>query len=358
MGGETNRKQRAGWPLGGLSPRGRGNRPSSVRQHPGTGSIPAWAGKPERSRSSYLLRQVYPRVGGETHQREPHRVHESGLSPRGRGNRTAIQRCGVPAGSIPAWAGKPRQPSRSGSAPRVYPRVGGETLSGNDPVKARTGLSPRGRGNLLVVVLDRAPWRSIPAWAGKPLAGGDRYTNRRVYPRVGGETTVTFDDRRGRKGLSPRGRGNLYYQGCQGVTEGSIPAWAGKPVCLSASRLRRWVYPRVGGETAGEHGIARRLSGLSPRGRGNPVGGYVEPFHHGSIPAWAGKPHPDRRSAEAPAVYPRVGGETPQSASSSQAAAGLSPRGRGNPPTAGSGCVDGGSIPAWAGKPCFRSGSI
>ena len=50
--------------------------------------------------------------------------------------------------SIPAWAGKPPNWSRSSEYEMVYPRVGGET-----PVKLyrqyrEMGLSPRGRGNL------------------------------------------------------------------------------------------------------------------------------------------------------------------------------------------------------------------
>ena len=49
--------------------------------------------------------------------------------------------------SIPAWAGKPRRTTWRSRRSRVYPRVGGETWTKNANVKAKAGLSPRGRGN-------------------------------------------------------------------------------------------------------------------------------------------------------------------------------------------------------------------
>ena len=53
----------------------------------GVGSIPAWAGKPHQSPERIGLDQVYPRVGGETRRHIHAMVQPRGLSPRGRGNR-------------------------------------------------------------------------------------------------------------------------------------------------------------------------------------------------------------------------------------------------------------------------------
>ena len=55
---------------------------------------------------------VYPRVGGETRSSSVYVAPASGLSPRGRGNHGIILTVHLNAGSIPAWAGKPRMCAR------------------------------------------------------------------------------------------------------------------------------------------------------------------------------------------------------------------------------------------------------
>ena len=152
----------------GLSPRGRGNPPAVLYQFTGCGSIPAWAGKPRMCRRSSRITAVYPRVGGETLRRIGRISNKAGLSPRGRGT---------------SW--------------------------GLIPIMPAGGLSPRGRGNLLGAYPDYASRGSIPAWAGKPIASLNTSARRRVYPRVGGETTRPASLLRRLTGLSPRGRGNL-----------------------------------------------------------------------------------------------------------------------------------------------------
>ena len=71
------------------------------------GSIPAWAGKPFREPGSSPLDGVYPRVGGETAVSSTVAPAATGLSPRGRGNQAGAPRLSQATGSIPAWAGKP-----------------------------------------------------------------------------------------------------------------------------------------------------------------------------------------------------------------------------------------------------------
>ena len=233
----------------------------------------------------------------------------------------------------------------------VYPRVGGETLQRSRRAVARLVL------------------RSIPAWAGKPAPP---HADRRVRPSAG---------------LSPRGRGNHGKEPDDRMADvGSIPAWAGKPSRVSIPsgapygsipamkpsagpdyQRRRWVYPRVGGETWALGGRSCRrdppmvyprvggetgqfddcnkpvadISGLSPRGRGNHCGVSGTSAIHDL--AWAGKP----------------------GRASSWSTVGLSPRGRGNrrgcpPGRFPTGLARGKpnarhpsrrSIPAWAGKP-------
>ena len=132
-----------------------------------------------------------------------------------------------------------------------------------------------------------------------------------------------------------------------------------------------WVYPRVGGETISSRSMVHSTHGLSPRGRGNLIGGRRNCFRWRSIPAWAGKPRSTRSATSTTTVYPRVGGETSIMAlplrfgyGSIPAWAGNPrhlparryvhrsiPRGRGNLSSVSVPPAVAGSIPAWAGKP-------
>ena len=103
VGGETYQRTAQHDIGAGLSPRGRGNLLRGLLALGAARSIPAWAGKPRCPRGSGASPRVYPRVGGET----PGSGRESGLSPRGRGNLDIFLPPVLGSGSIPAWAGKP-----------------------------------------------------------------------------------------------------------------------------------------------------------------------------------------------------------------------------------------------------------
>ena len=152
----------------GLSPRGRGNRHTRYRHPSPEGSIPAWAGQPRRTDSSFRSPGVYPRVGGATHVAALGQLALHGLSPRG--------------------AGQPEVSHYLLLANKVYPRVGGATHVPPGQALAARGLSPRGRGNQFVVVEWDAVGRSIPAWAGQPGPNIQAIGIEEVYPRVGGAT--------------------------------------------------------------------------------------------------------------------------------------------------------------------------
>ena len=192
--------------------------------------------------------------------------------------------------SIPAWAGKPRQGHVWPIQRRVHPRVGGETCYGAHHSLHGCGPSPRGRGNQGAGCAPRTVSGSIPAWAGKPSSVRPKYCRVGVHPRVGGETGPAPISRMRRRGPSPRGRGNLGdAHRCEGV-EGSIPAWAGKPGDSVYGSKVFGVHPRVGGETKSVLYGANRYPGPSPRGRGNRRRVQISRRIWGSIPAWAGKP--------------------------------------------------------------------
>ena len=278
-----------------------------------------------------------------------------GLSPRGRGNPPGCDRAVVDHRSIPAWAGEPVAELRGNSREQVYPRVGGGTSASEISPDASIGLSPRGRGNPLQPLRHSIDDRSIPAWAGEPSAARLKSMSRTVYPRVGGGTNATSAELFLVVGLSPRGRGNRGKPPVLAVRERSIPAWAGEPSTGPAPESTPPVYPRVGGGTRSTRTRLSSSSGLSPRGRGNPLSSGNRIPGHRSIPAWAGEPGSRTRTHTRSKVYPRVGGGTSCLTSWSASASGLSPRGRGNPTRKRRKGPCGGSIPAWAGEPsCQR----
>ena len=274
-----------------------------------------------------------------------------GLSPRGRGNRLHLRRIRAHVGSIPAWAGEPTGPTSKACAFRVYPRVGGGTSICKMPSDSGKGLSPRGRGNPQGSQTGPRPFWSIPAWAGEPPPDRVAVCPPGVYPRVGGGTCARCRHRTPWRGLSPRGRGNPRDRPKMRGQFGSIPAWAGEPVRDRPAVLLPWVYPRVGGGTNSDARDFMLSIGLSPRGRGN-----HELIRHtlrdvGSIPAWAGEPIARTAGPGPRKVYPRVGGGTLDVLDHDDVLSGLSPRGRGNlgcPPVVR---FAAGSIPAWAGEP-------
>ena len=213
-------------------------------------SIPAWAAHPRKPTE----RAPGPRLPSpESAQFSVARNAQfSSAIDSGRGNRPPRLGGGGRAGSIPAWAGKPGACPTSGHESRVHPRVGGETAEALLGLTLRGGPSPRGRGN---------PRR-----------------------RLSGEND------RVAQGPSPRGRGNRHMNWFHGCATGSIPAWAGKPTPDRSPSPRAEVHPRVGGETPTMANGHHDGAGPSPRGRGNPHHRPLSPLHQGSIPAWAGKP--------------------------------------------------------------------
>ena len=192
-----------------------------------------------------------------------------GLSPRVRGNLAGRPGAHRPEGSIPACAGEPRRDLAKTKSRAVYPRVCGGTLDmAITPVGGR-GLSPRVRGNQNDGTGGGARPRSIPACAGEPSEPAASPGTSGVYPRVCGGTGLAATTRSNWLGLSPRVRGNPYTAGPGLPWGGSIPACAGEPFPAVRSEAPTRVYPRVcgGTERPGEPG--HRVTGLSPRVRGN-----------------------------------------------------------------------------------------
>ena len=194
------------------------------------------------------------------------------------------------AGSIPACAGEPGKGYCSTHLHRVYPRVCGGTGIEAFATWMAQGLSPRVRGNRDrgVRYLDGAG--SIPACAGEPAYLSATRQFHRVYPRVCGGTRRMSYQRVNENGLSPRVRGNLSASTYDRAHTGSIPACAGEPKCQHIRPRTYRVYPRVCGGTKSGFRASRPEQGLSPRVRGNLSREPLLSNRGGSIPACAGEP--------------------------------------------------------------------
>ena len=229
MCGGTNAPERNACPGRGLSPRVRGNLTGGIHRLAAFGSIPACAGEPGWVAPAGFWPEVYPRVCGGTLQAAAGTEKRKGLSPRVRGNRywwRLVWHCGR---SIPACAGEPIAATRAREISRVYPRVCGGTADLPAPEGLSYGLSPRVRGNRLSAGRVMPPTRSIPACAGEPTGTATSPTCAAVYPRVCGGTAGWGECSPRMSGLSPRVRGNRQQQQYRGPGSGSIPACAGEP---------------------------------------------------------------------------------------------------------------------------------
>ena len=254
----------------GLSPRVRGN-PSSFLHLPfDLRSIPACAGEPSPQDAHAQNRGVYPRVCGGTHLRQRPVANVPGLSPRVRGNRCGHEGGRGCSGSIPACAGEPFALGTNGKICMVYPRVCGGTRLDFCLDCVRLGLSPRVRGNLQDCQIICTSHRSIPACAGEPHPSSCATQGSPVYPRVCGGTHCRNSLGDNTTGLSPRVRGNPLVLSSQTPCKGSIPACAGEPRGRTAMMTFRTVYPRVCGGTLFHPVYRQNQIGLSPRVRGNP----------------------------------------------------------------------------------------
>ena len=174
---------------------------------------------------------------------------------------------------------------------------------------------------------------SIPARAGEPASANKRSRPVRVYPRACGGTFDAAAAERRISGLSPRVRGNR--AGCVGQPgwAGSIPARAGEPTDGAPGLETGRVYPRACGGTCSWVHSRDRGTGLSPRVRGNRLRVLLGQVLQRSIPARAGEPRRRQTSPPAHAVYPRACGGNRHNRERHGvriSTQGLSPRVRGN----------------------------
>ncbi len=214
------------------------------------------------------------------------------------------------------------------------------------------GPSPRRRGNH-----DRTRRRHdgagpIPAQAGEPPLNAPQPSVPAAHPRAGGGTPDVAPLMRRLTGPSPRRRGNLEAPLDVGKRAGPIPAQAGEPAPATARWTAIPAHPRAGGGTFCPADSYPSRDGPSPRRRGNLSVRAQLRDARGPIPAQAGEPVWTAGSSPGEAAHPRAGGGTSPIRSVSRPQKGPSPRRRGNRSTSGSTTSRRRPIPAQAGEPC------
>ena len=213
---------------GGSSPRVRGKLFHVCRERGGQGLIPACAGKTSLRRCRVPFPRAHPRVCGENTRSRWRQNLPWGSSPRVRGKRTLHQAKDRPTGLIPACAGKTNTSSGKRPSNWAHPRVCGENWTVVCVFVFCVGSSPRVRGKPATLCPWCSSWGLIPACAGKTQ---DRYSlcsRQQAHPRVCGENKRHRLACAPKLGSSPRVRGKHPETLGVPVTNGLIPACAGK----------------------------------------------------------------------------------------------------------------------------------
>ncbi len=187
--------------------------------------------------------------------------------------------------------------------------MGGEQTNPAALTTPNVGSSPHGRGTVHGCLVDAAPFRFIPAWAGNRPFKAAEFWQDAVHPRMGGEQALKLGLSISVPGSSPHGRGTVAAGPAGGGSRRFIPAWAGNRLSSPAGEVGSSVHPRMGGEQALLALISRTADGSSPHGRGTVMEAKGSFIRHRFIPAWAGNSMPSHRHGFAGPVHPRMGGE-------------------------------------------------
>ena len=295
----------------GPSPRVRGKQNRSGTPVDVGGSIPACAGETDRATGGVHADRVHPRVCGGNGGTPGYAGDKAGPSPRVRGKpvREDSRRGGDR--SIPACAGETGSSWGHRNRGPVHPRVCGGNVRAISERRIHTGPSPRVRGKPVVLQVERADGRSIPACAGETTCFGRTATRRRVHPRVCGGNRLTVNPDSADCGPSPRVRGKpLELETRHGLLR-SIPACAGETKSSPSREGQTTVHPRVCGGNDLPTTPPQGRSGPSPRVRGKRLRPEGSELVGGSIPACAGETDLPDPLVEPVGVHPRVcGGNT------------------------------------------------
>ena len=232
------------------------------------GLIPACAGKTSQYGRCTFLPTAHPRVCGENELLANGAKLKQGSSPRVRGKRVITALVPILTRLIPACAGKTAFCSYPEGLLRAHPRVCGENARKRVKTSYTPGSSPRVRGKRAAPRMRCDSAGLIPACAGKTEGTRSSRRNGRAHPRVCGENQLGRRGRGSIRGSSPRVRGKLLHNQCQGCGLRLIPACAGKTSLRGRNSNGTRAHPRVCGENSRVLKVEYSPEGSSPRVRG------------------------------------------------------------------------------------------
>ena len=334
----------------GSSPLTRGKRISSTETAAYARLIPAHAGKTATGATSSRITTAHPRSRGENPAPTSCGCEPTGSSPLTRGKRHTERHHTFRVGLIPAHAGKTLWWLRNSRMVWAHPRSRGENSASALAFSRPHGSSPLTRGKLPRELVDVLSEGLIPAHAGKTPPRASACRRSRAHPRSRGENWNAMRKRSKGAGSSPLTRGKRSVTVPVNITARLIPAHAGKTVCDRACKHHGPAHPRSRGENLVSAVQVGNAGGSSPLTRGKRAGHGRGPGPEGLIPAHAGKTGCRLARGIGARAHPRSRGENARSGASRACRAGSSPLTRGKQAVDWRGGSARGLIPAHAGK--------
>ena len=149
----------------------------------------------------------------------------------------------------------------------------------------------------------------IPAYAGKSGTACQPPPGRGDHPRIRGEKKANHHHHRTAQGSSPHTRGKVLPTSCTSYPPGIIPAYAGKRLMGCVLIAVVWDHPRIRGEKAYFARPIFGIMGSSPHTRGKARMRCSHRLRVGIIPAYAGKSCFDYTDFSGMRDHPRIRGE-------------------------------------------------
>ena len=232
-----------------------------------------------------------------------------GSSPLTRGKRPPRRPFSWRNRLIPAHAGKTTPQLRTPHGNRAHPRSRGENAAGRRARTQGLGSSPLTRGKRRHG-RSLSPMRGlIPAHAGKTLPEDAARISTQAHPRSRGENGDECGGIFTVPGSSPLTRGKPVKLDTGASRGGLIPAHAGKTPHGPTSGRCSWAHPRSRGENGYSWSTSSTSSGSSPLTRGKHLPGGHASITQGLIPAHAGKTGHVSGWPGIPRAHPRSRGE-------------------------------------------------
>ena len=232
---------------------------------------------------------AHPRSRGENDYTTPSTVALSGSSPLTRGKQVGKLFDARPRRLIPAHAGKTSLEEHGDKVHAAHPRSRGENRRREGGLTVSDGSSPLTRGKPDLREVGGTLARLIPAHAGKTATCTSWTTRNTAHPRSRGENRSGGMPRAAASGSSPLTRGKRSIREDERTMTGLIPAHAGKTCPHRSRRPIHRAHPRSRGENAYVTGPDNLCSGSSPLTRGKRDGVRRNRVDGGLIPAHAGK---------------------------------------------------------------------